>query len=445
MYQIRLDDVIIHDYRDEQLRVIEPKLSLEINKSSYLEFKILPTHPYFNHLKKLKSKVKVYKIYRGAYELLFEGRFPDLDSDFYNSYEVICEGGLAYFLDSQQRPFEFHDTSVEDFLRYLVESHNSSVDEDKRFEVGRVTVMSNLYRLSEKYVDTLEILNDRLLDRLGGYFNIRYEGNKRILDYLQDFEGVSSQTIAFGENLLDLRQYAIASDVKTVIIPLGTRLDDSDRRLTIEEVNNGKDYLENQAAIALYGRIEGIVEFDDVTEATNLKKKGEEYLTEVTQESLSLELNAVDLGLLDASIDYLKVGDWCRVLSRPHRIDRMFLINRLDLDLENPENSTITLGQVLKGLSDKVVDASTLTTQVAVLNGALTNTLTTVSEVANNTQKLATSLNGVITDTGQLLEVVNELAVNLNTLAVSVNGVANELATTNSKLDNLVKRVNLGV
>lgn len=445
MYQIRLDDVIIHDYRDEELRVIEPKLSLELNKSSYLEFKILPNHPYFNHLKKLKSKIRVYKLYRGVYELLFEGRFPDLDSDFYNSYEVVCEGGLAYFLDSQQRPFEFHDISVEDFLRYVIDSHNSSVDEDKCFEVGRVTITGNLYRLSEKYVDTLEILNDRLLNRLGGYFNIRYEGNRRILDYLQEFEGISSQTIAFGENLLDLRKYAVASDVKTVIIPLGAKLEGGDKQLTIESVNNGKDYLENKNAIEIYGRIEGIIEFNDVTEAINLKKKGEEYLEEAIQESLSLELSAVDLGLLDASVDYLKIGDWCRVLSRPHGIDKVFLINRLDLDLESPENSTITLGQVLKGLSDEVVDTSALHTQVSVISENLNNTLTTVAGVVSDTQELTNVVTGVITNTEELVGVVNNVVLNLNALAILVNNVNNELINTHSKLERMTKRLNLGV
>ena len=50
----------------------------------------------------------------------------------------------------------------------------------------------------------------------------------------------------------------------TVIIPLGARMSevdedyqgtDSEERLTITGVNHGKDYLEDEEAVALYGRI----------------------------------------------------------------------------------------------------------------------------------------------------------------------------------------------
>ncbi len=445
MYQIRVDDVIIHDLRDKDLQVIDPKLSLELNKASSLQFKILPTHPHFDKLKKHKSKIKVYKVYRGVYDLLFEGRFLDTDSDFDNSNEVICEGGLAYFLDSQQRPFEFHDISVEDFLKYVIGVHNSHVDVDKQFEVGRVTVTGSLYRLSQKYVDTFEILNDRFINRLGGYLNIRYEGNKRIVDYLKEFEGISSQSIIFGENLLDLRQYAVASDVKTVIIPLGTRLDDSDNRLTIESVNDGKDYLESKSAIDIYGRIEGVVEFEDVTEAINLKKKGEDYLEEVIKESLVLELNALDLGLLDTSIDYLKSGDWIRVISKPHKIANHFLINRLELDLSSPENSLITLGSTVKGLSDEVVNNQRLSTQVSTINDNLNSAVTQVGNINQSLNNTITVVENVINDTTALANTINNISTNLINLTSEVSAIKDDVNKINGNLDRLRKRIAMEV
>lgn len=45
-------------------------------------------------------------------------------------------------------------------------------------------------------------------------------------------------------------------------------------------MNNGKNYLVNEAAKKQYGYIEKVVKRDDVTLPDNLKTKGEKYLTD---------------------------------------------------------------------------------------------------------------------------------------------------------------------
>ena len=44
-------------------------------------------------------------------------------------------------------------------------------------------------------------------------------------------------------------------DLATVIVPLGQRDEETDKRLTIASVNGGKDYLEDQDAVEKYGRL----------------------------------------------------------------------------------------------------------------------------------------------------------------------------------------------
>ncbi|MFQ7546064.1 MAG: phage tail protein [Turicibacter sp.] len=459
MYQVRLDDEILHDLREEDRRLVSAKLYFESNKVDRFGFEILPTHPCFNDIKKLKSIISVFAIKNtNEYEKLFEGRIPELDKDFNNIGEAEAEGVLSYFRDSIQRPFEFHDITPEDFLKEIVNRHNEGVDETKRFEVGDVTVTGNLYRMNEKYVTTLEILNDRLIDRLGGYFRVRYVGDKKIIDYLKDFDGVNAQTIEFGENLLDLTQVATAADVYSVVIPIGAQ-DEDGNALTIKSVNDGKDYLENHEAIALYGRREAVVEFSDVTLASNLKTKGEEYLQSTIEESLTIEMKAVDLSLINHNIQAFRMYDWVKVISKPHSIIKSFLLKKMEINLIDPTDSYIQLGQIIKGISDEIVVQNKTKTKVETLQTGLAgvvgvvsdvnqianNTVVVVEEISKNQQQTADSLLELTINMQSLIETVSNNTKTLSDLSELMVSVVSDIETQKLRIDKLKKYVSMEV
>lgn len=459
MYQVRLDDEILHDLREEDRRLVSAKLYFESNKVDRFGFEILPTHPCFNNIKKLKSIISVFAIKNtNEYEKLFEGRIPELDKDFNNIGEAEAEGVLSYFRDSIQRPFEFHDITPEDFLKEIVNRHNEGVDETKRFEVGDVTVTGNLYRMNEKYVTTLEILNDRLIDRLGGYFRVRYVGDKKIIDYLKDFDGVNAQTIEFGENLLDLTQVATAADVYSVVIPIGAQ-DEDGNALTIKSVNDGKDYLENHEAIALYGRREAVVEFSDVTLASNLKTKGEEYLQSTIEESLTIEMKAVDLSLINHNIQAFRMYDWVKVISKPHSIIKSFLLKKMEINLIDPTDSYIQLGQIIKGISDEIVVQNKTKTKVETLqtglagvvgvvgdvNQTANNTVVVVEEISKNQQQTADSLLELTINMQSLIETVSNNTKTLSDLSELMVSVVSDIETQKLRIDKLKKYVSMEV
>ena len=60
----------LHDQRDRNLRVIEPRLTLTLNKTGALTFRIPSSHMYSNTLKKMKSSIQVME--DGI--LIYEGR-----------------------------------------------------------------------------------------------------------------------------------------------------------------------------------------------------------------------------------------------------------------------------------------------------------------------------------------------------------------------------------
>ena len=271
MYQVYCDSHLIYDTRVDSLKLVNPKLDLELNKTGSFTFTIYPSHPHYAHLQKLKSIIQVYS---NDY-LIFRGRILNDDQGFYNEKAVSCEGELAFLLDSVQRPFDSQGTPKELFEK-LITAHNSQVDESKRFIIGNVTVTDPndyIHRSDSLYKNTWTNLNDKLIDTLGGYVWVRHESDGNYIDYLSDFDALSSQKIAFGKNLIDISKITKGENIATAIIPLGANDEEKNERVTIASVNNGLDYIYDQEAVNKYGWIYKTVEWNDVTLPENLLAK----------------------------------------------------------------------------------------------------------------------------------------------------------------------------
>ena len=352
MYRILLDDELFYDPRIPDLALTDISCEFEVNKTGTLKFTIPPTHPKKDDLKKMYSVLSLYQ----DDDWLYSGRVLSDEIDFYGSRTIECEGELSYLLDSIQRYHEYHDISVRDYFTDLIANHNLDVESRKEFTVGQVTVVDNndsLYRYST-YENTWKTIEDRLISRLGGYIRIRHENGQRLIDYVESYGHTNEQVIRFGENILDLIQEVDCGSLATVIVPLGKRDEETDERLTIKSVNDGKDYIEDPDAIAKYGRIVKTVEYDDVELPENLLRKGREVLNRQKLLVPSITITAIDLHLLDVDIERCKVGDNIRVISEPHGLDDFMVIQKIYLDLLHPENSKLTLGATLLTLASSM-------------------------------------------------------------------------------------------
>ncbi|RGF89982.1 hypothetical protein DXA12_08230, partial [Ruminococcus sp. AM57-5] len=342
-------EYMIHNPRVKALIVGNPYYQKGDNVNGQAEFSVYPTHPYYQYVKKLTTDIVFYK--DGVEK--FAGRVLYDDEDSKGVKKVFVEGELAYFCDSIQRPTVYHNISVKNYLKTVIDNHNSQVEERKQFTLGRVSVTDpndSLYRYAN-WETTRETLKDKLVDRLGGHLVIRKEDGIRYLDYLNDdeFYTQNSQEIRFGKNLLDYSKNMDASDLVTCVIPLGAKLEESsieglEERLTIKEVNGGVDYVSDDSAVAAYGRIYKTVTWDDVKVASNLMKKGREYLKSVQFENMVLELKAIDLNLTDDDIQEFEVGDLIRCVSPPHGLDSKLPLSSLKVYISNFAKNTITLG-----------------------------------------------------------------------------------------------------
>lgn len=443
MYEVFLDGVQIYSPGNPELVILNGKLELGDNKSGSFEFDLPIINPAYDRIKKMTSEIIVKK----DGEAIFYGRCLSIDRDFNNMKSVVCEGELAYLLDSIQEPKEFHNYTVRQFLAHLINVHNAQTNNTKMFTVGQTTVTDpndSLYRYTN-WETTLDDIMDKLVDRLGGHIRIRHSGSIRYIDYIEDFDNTNTQVIEFGENLLDYAENMDASDIATRIIPLGARLETSDIEVleeytTIKSVNNNIPYVESEAAIKNFGIITKTVSFDDVTVPANLKTKAQKYLSDVQYENLCLTCKAIDLNMVDGNVESIKLGDSIRVLSPPHGMDRYFPVTALTIYFDKPEDNTVTLGTNVKaGLSERTAgDNSAVIKRI--------NSIPPLSQALSMAKENATALITAAT-TGHVVTRPNEILImdtadtetatkvwrwNVNGLGYSKNGYQGtyELAMT---------------
>lgn len=349
IFQIKIEDKVIYDLREEEFKVEEPILNLEIGKIGTLNFSIYPDHPYFNLLHRLVTRIEVLKNGKS----IFKGRIVSDEQTIYNSKNIECESALAYLNDSIVLPGEFKGSPTE-FLTFIINNHNSQVKENQKLKLGIVTVEDNndyISRSWEKHQNSLDLLNERGVELVGGYLVERYESDGTYIDWLQDFDKTCTQEVELGENLIDLFTRNDSSTTYSVVFPIGAETENEDgtkERITISSVNDGKDYIVDEMALNLYGwRVAPVSEttFDDVTVPYNLKRKGEEYLNKTAKlTKSSLELTALDLNAIDSSIEDFFIYKYIRFRSIIHNIDTTLLLNKITIQLDHPENTLIEVG-----------------------------------------------------------------------------------------------------
>lgn len=440
MYRVLCDGLPIYDLRDEELVLIDPKLTLEVNKAGSFEFKMPPNHPQYNLPVKMRSVIQVFQ---DDVEI-FSGRPIEQKTDFYNRKFISCEGQLAYLNDSIQRPAEYHDKTVRGYLKTLIANHNSQVDESKQFKVGIVTVKDNndsLYRYTN-YNSTLQEIKEDLVDDLGGYIRIRNVDGYHYIDYIEEYDNTNNQTIQFGENLLDFSRNFDWTELVTAIIPLGAKLEESpiealEQRLTIESVNNGCDYLTNEEALATFGWIAKTVTWDGVKTPEMLLSKGRKWLTDNQFEEMVIEAKAIDLHYTDGEIEQFKLGDKIKVHSLLHGIDRYFPLTKMTIQLNNLSANTITLGTTVKtSLTAKAISISSATQKmgesIPVPSGIVKEAVdqaTALITAATHGHVVTTAEEQLIMDTNDINTTTKVWRWNLNGLGYSNTGYNGKYAT----------------
>ena len=353
MIQIYADRELVYDSRLEEYELRGLKRTGGLNKGGTAEITMPAFHPAYSRFTGYKTIVEIYRDNR----LKFRGRALYPVDDFYNNRTIVCEGELCFFQDAIMRPYVFQSSPTEVFTE-VVETYNDQVESFKRFKVGEITVTdpNDYIRLESESAETTLATLNKLLEKCGGYivFTTTSSG-ERVVNWWASVGRRSGQAVEVGENLFNFSRSGANTDLATALRPYGAKDQTTGKRVTIESVNGGKDYIADEAAVSLRGTIMKVVTWDDVTEPANLLQKARKALDDSKLIVTSLELTALDLSYVDKTIDSYEEGDWVRVTSKAHALDEDFQINDINENMLDPADGLLTMGKGIRSLTSQDV------------------------------------------------------------------------------------------
>lgn len=360
MFSAYADDKLFYSPRllNEGYAITEPQATLELNKAGSFTFNLPSINPMYSSLKKLKTIITI----REDDEVLWKGRVLNDTKDFYNTKAVTCEGELAFLNDIQYEPHDYSKKGIKmgEYFKKLIEHYASECSEERMIKLGNVRGAFTdvlIYPKTTDYTNVWNLISGNLIGASAGkvgknevdlsdydrYLYIRREKGVSYIDFVEDIGKASNQIIEFGKNLLDLSEYVDASNVYTQIIPLG-KADSKGNRVDIKLVNGGKNYLQSDSAIALFGKIQKSVIWEDVTNRNTLKANGQRMLNKAVEMAIKITIRAFDLHRINVNTDKIDFGDKVHVVSLPHEISSDFLCSKIVFTLDNLENTEYTFG-----------------------------------------------------------------------------------------------------
>lgn len=382
-------------HSDNLDRISGGKIVKAVNAVDSFTFTIYPDNAGYNKLKPLTTSVTVTDDSTG--KDVFIGRVlkcPDsMDEQGLICKSVTCEGRLSWLYDSVQPYAEYKVVGIRTVLASFISRHNAQVGGDKQISVGQVTVTGeNNYTYSVNWVSTMDAISEQLVGKFGGEIQLRDQDGKVYIDYLEHIGHGTDTKIELAVNLKTISREVDETSVITRLYPLGAKLTDSEKRLTIGSVNGGKDYIEDSALVAKYGVISGTQTWDDVTQASVLKTKATAFLKSANKAKKQYKITAVDLSTIDMNFEQFELGCWYRVVNPLMGIDEDLRIIGITINLDSPEQSELTFGDKFETMTG-FMTAKTKSLQTAIDDSEFRNRQVIDSKIENAT-KLITGAEG---------------------------------------------------
>ena len=340
------------------------------------------------------------------------------------SKTLICESVLGYLQDSTQTFEKVSNNGVLDYFQRIINTHNSQVEEHKRFKIGKITV-KNQSDVPYRYIGyetTFDTIKNNLIGKLGGYIQLRLEKDGMYLDYLEKVGEDKKSPIQLGTNIETASRELDLSNLITRLVPLGADIQDTERseetgqyvireRVTIDRVNGGKRYIEDAELVKKFGIIQRPVDWTDIESDHILFQRGKQYMNAQKIAISSWNVHVVELYLIDKTYDKFKLGNTHPIDNAPlSGVERLQIIKKV-IDITQPESVDLTVG------SDSI----------------------TLSKFQLQQQEAAKSMEKVLADNNaRQAQIAKENAKN-NKLAI----LQSELATNNSLVESNTKELNI--
>lgn len=409
------DDLIFNPLLGEKYSLDDVVLSVSVGMAGSLEFTISPYHAHYSDIKQRKSRIKVIQQIELDGEQvevdIWEGHTVDYDIDFQNNKKFTCEGRLTELRDAilprgrygsyTRDPNE--ETNYSLILQDVIDVYNLQMDESKQLVLGECDLKP---RDSGGYISYVCIAGNPTVQewmngtsekgasvngRSPAYYNAclipHYQNDgTMVLDFKNDYGNeVSSQVIEFGKNLIDLSRYVTAEEIYTVAYPVGhlgetyvpyyyadaeSNYQDEMTGFTNEssvEIQamgsenhafNSGNWVVNQSAVDLFGTIVKPLFFEggSYNSKQAVADAAMAWLNRNFAESITIDISAIDLSLLDVDVDEISLGKYYRVKSAPHNLNALYQCTSVELNISHPEKSSYKFGKGKKTLTEQILN-----------------------------------------------------------------------------------------
>lgn len=236
MYQIVAYDeptdkagYVIHDPRINRHVSDGSKLTIKQGEVSSLILTLNEENRLFGKVKPMHTHVEVLD----DGELIFRGRALKPTREMKDSGQFIqtfvFEDTSSYLIDSVQRFLEVKKATPKQFLKILIDEHNSQVPEYKQFVLRTCDVTNDKDDESRTidYATTKDTIKKLLTDSIGGNIIVEYKDGKNYLDYLKSpgKDHTNDTPIQISKNMKSASVAIDPSSVFTRIIPLGAQIE----------------------------------------------------------------------------------------------------------------------------------------------------------------------------------------------------------------------------
>lgn len=463
-YRVLYDNQLLFDpYTDD--RITDTKLSSKLNAASYFDFTISSTHSLYSKIEERAGEVRIY--FNNL--ILFKGEITKIEEDFEGNYSVSCTGVLDYLTATRVRPYSTVQgeqpltcpATVDGYFQWLINQHNSNcLDSRKRFSVGvnqgnMLDKNNYIYRSSEQRPTTASEIEDKILNSVGGYLFVRYQDDLNILDLYADVHDVNTQIIDYGVNILDFTKTTTAETQYTAVVATGYTPDPPEgqtdvkmKPITLEGCADGGtpysstivkmgDRVYDVEAVARYGYREYYVSNTDIKTHDGLLEYACKTLNTLLSPALTISVRAVDLALiLGEKYQHLQLGQAVRVRSKPRKVDEYLMVNSIDLDLMNPENTTFDLGASYDTLTGQQ------SAYLKALNASINASLDTVDALGDNVKNSAKLAQEAKDKADTATDAAADAAAKADKVTDIANSAVNKAEDASSKADTAISTSN---
>ena len=455
------NEILWEPYSDNTDAIIDASMSVNANAAKYLDFTIPPTHHLYNVVSERAENVWLYS----DDKIIYKGFISKITLDMEGYKAISCTSVMDYLGDTHVRDYSTIEgeqplkapTSMDGLFQWYIDQHNKNcMDSRKRFKVGvnQAGILDEnnyVYRSSTQFPTTADEISDKILDS-GGYIFERYEGDTNVLDFYADAHEANTQVLDFGVNITDFTHERSVEDQYTVVYATGYTPDPPEddkekemKPISLADIQNGGspynsdyfklgDVLYSVSGVQRYGYREYHYSNDDITTTSYLLKAAGVVLTKLLSPTITLDVKAVDLALfMDNGYEHLQLGQAVRVRSKPHGVDEYLMISAIDLDLQDPGNTSYTIGTTYDTLTGQQ------SSYLKSLNSGINSSLDSVAALDKATKenakgvdeakKDAANATSKANDASNKADAATETANNANTKADTATDTANNANT----------------